>query len=135
MASRADGPSSSERLVDNSYLIRLLPVCRLLPANSLNHTPKNSIREVFFYSVGFFSSAGGGLFPTQIFEDQCWRGRARRAGFFLFYFLSPRIRSKTIGPRAPPNSSCDDICSVLASHSNDVRPNKPYIEPLTLVTP
>src|SRR5215468_5611063 len=75
-----------------------LLVCRLLPANSLNHTPKNSIREVFFYSVGFFSSAGGVLFPTQIFEDQCWRGRARRAGFFLFYFLSPRIRSRRSGP-------------------------------------
>src|SRR6516162_4528436 len=101
-------------------------VCRLLPANSLNHTPKNSIREVFSFSVGFFSSAGGVLFPTQILEDQCWRGKARRAGFFLFYFLSPRTRSKRIGPRAPPNSSCDDICSVLASLSNDVRPDTPY---------
>ena len=50
----------------------------------------------------------------------------RRARFFLFYFLSPRIRSKRIGPPAPPNSSCDDIWFVLASLSNEVRSNTPY---------
>ena len=101
-------------------------VCALLAANSLNHTPKNSIREVFFFFSRIFSSAGGVLFPAQIFEDQRWRAEPRRTGFFLFYFLSPRIRSKRIGLRALPNSSCDDIWFVLASVSNDVRPNTPY---------
>jgi len=44
----------------------------------------------------------------------------------LFWFPSPRIRSKRIGPRAPPNSSCDDIWFVLASVSNEVGSNTPY---------
>src|SRR5262249_9705683 len=106
-----------------------------LPANSLNHTPKNSIREVFFFFSWSFSSAGEFSFLLRSSKINAGGAEPRRAGFFLFYFLSPRIRSKRIGPRAPPNSSCDDIWFVLASLSNDVRPNTPYLEPLTLVTP
>jgi hypothetical protein len=64
-----------------------LPDCRLLPANSLNHTPKNSIREVFFFFSWILSSAGGVLFPAQIFEDQRWRGRAPTR-WILFILLS-----------------------------------------------
>jgi len=103
-----------------------LLICRLLAANLLNQTPKNVIREVFFFFSWIFSSAGGVLFPAQIFEDQRRRGRSPTRWILLFYFPSPRIRSKGIGPRAPPNSSCDDICFVLASLSNEVRSNTPH---------
>jgi hypothetical protein len=65
----------------------LLPVCRLLAANSLNHRPKNFIREVFFFCSWIFSSAGRVLFPAQIFEDQRRRGRASTR-WILFILLS-----------------------------------------------
>jgi hypothetical protein len=64
-----------------------LPDRPLLAANSLNHTPKNSFREVFFFFSWIFSSAGGVLFPAQIFEDQRWRGRAPTR-WILFILLS-----------------------------------------------
>ena len=111
-----------------------MPTLQSLPSSDLsiisgqflNHTPKNSIREVFFSFSWIFSSAGGVLFPAQVFEDQRRRGRAPARWILFILFPSPSIRSKRIAPRAPPNSSCDDIWFVLASVSNEARSNTPY---------
>src|SRR5215831_19996031 len=99
-----------------------------------SHSLKLHPRGVFLFSWIFFLSRRSSLSYSDLrrsmLEGQsptCW---------ILFILLSLSAHQiKDDRARAPPNSSCDDICSVLASHSNDVRPNKPYIEPLTLVTP
>src|SRR6516225_9315947 len=85
------GPSFSRVITIVLFLerpySRSLPVGRLLAANSLNHRPKNFIREVFFFCSWIFPSAGGVLFPAQIFEDQRRRGRASTR-WILFILLS-----------------------------------------------
>jgi len=51
-------------------------ICPLLAANLSNHTSKNSIREVFSFFSWMFSSAGGALFPAQIFEGSTPGGQS-----------------------------------------------------------
>jgi len=100
----------------------LLPVCRLLPANSLNHTPKSCRREGLFsfswiFVSGGRSSASGSDLGRSTPEGQS----SDELRFFLSHFLPRRTSSKRIGPRAVPRSFCGDapLANTIRSSATD----------------
>jgi hypothetical protein len=97
-------------------------VSPLLAANPLNHTPKNFIREVFFFfSWIFFSRRSSLSFCSDLRRStlERQRGRAPDALDSFYFTFCLRASDHQVeadwGPRAPPNSSCDDIWLVLVS--------------------
>src|SRR5215831_14278507 len=99
-----------------------------------SHSLKLHPRGVFLFSWIFFLSRRSSLSYSDLrrsmLEGQsptCW---------ILFILLSLSAH-QIKDDRAPSSAKLifEEIFPVLTFHSNDVRPNKPYIEPLTLVTP
>jgi hypothetical protein len=68
---------------------------RLLPANSLNHPPKNFIREVFFFFSWIFSSVGGVLFSCSDLRRSTLEGQSPDAldSFYFTFCLRASDRS------------------------------------------
>ena len=97
----------------------LVPSCRLLPANILNHTPKSCGREGLFSFSWIFVSGGRSSASGYDLDGSNAGGQSPDTlRFCLSHFPSRHTSSKRIGPPAAPRSFCGDALLVNAIRSS-----------------
>src|SRR5260370_11251004 len=111
---------------ESSKIAQVL-VCRLLPANILNRTPKSCRREGLFSFSWIFVSGRKEL----RFRLRSWRVNAggqspNTLRFCLSHFPCRRTSSKRIGPQAAPRSFCGDVplVNTIRSSATDAASNR-----------
>ena len=104
----------------------LILICRLLPANPLNHTRKSSRREGLF-SFSWTLPSGGRSSASRRRSWQVKPGQSsNEVRFSLSHFPHCRTSSKRIGPRVAPRLFCGDVplVKVIRSSATDAVASK-----------
>jgi hypothetical protein len=96
------------------------PDCRLLPVNSLNHTPKVCSWKALF-SCDWICSGGGAPLPAQILAGQHRRQSPNELRFCLSHFLPRSTSLRQTGRETATRPSCDDarLVNTIRSSATD----------------